>query len=137
MVWHYYTHSPYTDEKKIKFSSYLRKFRGKQLQSHIWLMASSYMGKYLRIFSYIRKPFLLYDFATAPLWISLYMRKFWFSFSLYCNSAEVFHIYVVEDMGLNFLHYRGSIYFKNLTIETASNGNEETCGAVQTNWSTI
>jgi hypothetical protein len=26
-----------------------------------------YMGKYLRISSYIRKPFLIYDFATAPL----------------------------------------------------------------------
>jgi hypothetical protein len=25
------------------------------------------MGKYLRISSYIRKPFLIYDFATAPL----------------------------------------------------------------------
>ncbi len=30
-----------------------------QLQSHIWLMASLYMVKYLRIFSYIRKPFLV------------------------------------------------------------------------------
>jgi hypothetical protein len=38
-----------------------------QLQSH-----ASYMGKYLRISSYIRKPFLIYDFATAPLWISIY-----------------------------------------------------------------
>ncbi len=67
-------------KKKIKFSSYIRKFRMKQLQSHIWLTASSYMGKYLRISSYIRKPFLIYDIAIAPLWISLYMRNFWFSF---------------------------------------------------------
>ena len=51
-----------------------------QLQSHIWLTASSYLGKYFRISSYIRKPFLIYDFATAPLWISLYMRKIWFTF---------------------------------------------------------
>ncbi len=29
-----------------------------------------YMGKYLRISSYIRKPFLIYDFAIAPLSIS-------------------------------------------------------------------
>jgi hypothetical protein len=43
--------------------------------------ASSNMTKYLRISSYIRKPFLIYDFATAPLWISLYIRKIWFSFS--------------------------------------------------------
>ncbi len=51
-----------------------------QLQSHIWLTASSYMGKSLRISSFIRKPFLISDFATAPLWISLYSRKIWFSF---------------------------------------------------------
>ncbi len=51
-----------------------------QLQSHIWLTATSYMGKYLRTSSYIRKPFLIYDFATAQLWLSLYMREIWFSF---------------------------------------------------------
>jgi hypothetical protein len=28
------------------------------------------MTKYLRIFSYIRKPFLIYDFAAAPFWTS-------------------------------------------------------------------
>jgi hypothetical protein len=33
------------------------------------------MVKYFRIFSYIRKPFVIYDFATAPIWISLYIRK--------------------------------------------------------------
>jgi hypothetical protein len=49
------------------------------VQSHIWLTASSYMGKYLRISSYIRKPFLIFDIATAPLWISLYLRKILFS----------------------------------------------------------
>ncbi len=42
-------------KKKIRFSSYIRKFRMEQLQSHIWLTISSY----------IRKPFLIYDFATA------------------------------------------------------------------------
>ncbi len=49
-------------KKKIKFSLHIRKFRMEQLQSHIWLTASSF------------------DFATAPLWISLYMREIWFSF---------------------------------------------------------
>jgi hypothetical protein len=39
------------------------------------LTASSNMTKYLRISSYIRKPILIYDFATAQLWISLNMRK--------------------------------------------------------------
>ncbi len=38
-------------------------------------MASPYMGKYLRISSYIRRPFLIYDFTTAPLRISLYTYK--------------------------------------------------------------
>ncbi len=38
------------------------------------------MGKYLSIFPYIRKPFLIYDFATAPLWTSFYNRNILFSF---------------------------------------------------------
>jgi hypothetical protein len=67
-------------KKKNKFSSYIGKFWVEQLQSHIWLTASSYMTKYLRISSYIRKPFLIYDFATASLWIPLYMRNIFFSF---------------------------------------------------------
>ena len=73
-------------KKKIKFSSYIRKFRMEQLQNQLWLTASSYMGKYLRISSYIRKPFLIiYDFAAATLWISLCLRKIVFSFlSVYC-----------------------------------------------------
>ncbi len=65
---------------KIKFSSYIRKFRVEQLQSHTWLTAVSYMGNYLRISSYIRKPFLIYDLASAPIRISLYIWKIWFSF---------------------------------------------------------
>ncbi len=36
--------------------------------------------KYLRISSYIRNLFLIYDFAPDPIWISLYMRKISFSF---------------------------------------------------------
>jgi hypothetical protein len=46
-------------KKTRKFSSYIRKFRMKQLQrSYMTITASSYeyMGKYLRISSYIRKP---------------------------------------------------------------------------------
>jgi hypothetical protein len=72
-----------TDKKENKFSSYIRKFRMKQLQSHIWLTTSSYMGKYLHLSSYIRKPFLIYDFATAPLWISLYCIEGKFIFIFY------------------------------------------------------
>ncbi len=38
------------------------------------------MTKYLRISPFIRKPFLIYDFAPDPFWISLYMKKNLFSF---------------------------------------------------------
>ncbi len=46
-------------KNKIKFSSYLRKFRGIGCKVYIWLTASSYMVKYLCISSYIRTPFLI------------------------------------------------------------------------------
>jgi hypothetical protein len=61
-----------------------------QLQSHVWLTASSphYMGKYLRISWNIRKPFLIYDFATAPLRLSLCMRKIRFSFFSVCAASS-------------------------------------------------
>ncbi len=79
-------------KKKIKFSSYIRKSRMEQLQSHIWLTApqSSYVVKYMRISSYIRKSFLIYDFETGPLWISLYVRKIWFFYQCrYCLLNKV------------------------------------------------
>ncbi len=38
-----------------------------RVQSHIWVTASSSMVKYLRISTYTRKPFLIYDFANAPI----------------------------------------------------------------------
>ncbi len=48
------------------------------------------MTIYLRISSYIRKRFPIYDFATAPIWISLYMRKILFSFLSVClNSLSI------------------------------------------------
>jgi hypothetical protein len=62
-----------------------------QLQSHIWLTASSYMVIYLRISSYIRKPFLIYDFATAPFCISLYMRKFFFVHAIH-HFSQLFSV---------------------------------------------
>ncbi len=50
------------------------------------------MVKYLPISSYIRKPFLIYDFATAPLSITLYMRKIRFSFlTVHLHSARSSH----------------------------------------------
>ncbi len=61
-------------KNKIKFSSYIRKFRMEQLQSHLWGRASEYMRKCAYILPYLRRQL---D-ATAPFWISLYMRNFFF-----------------------------------------------------------
>ncbi len=73
-----------TDKKKIKCSSYIRKFWVEQLQSHIWGRASPFMRKRANISPCMRRPLVIYDFATAPLWISLYIRKTWFSFFYQC-----------------------------------------------------
>ncbi len=82
----------YTDKEKIKFSSDIRKFRLEQLQSH------TYMTNGLLIYgeiisSYIRKPFLIYDFATAPLRISLYIC-IWgkFDFLFYQCTVQLFSV---------------------------------------------
>jgi hypothetical protein len=60
------------------------------------------MVKYLRISSNIRKPFVIYDFVTDPISISLYVRKLFFSFlsvheknclsfsSVYCTVSDLF-----------------------------------------------
>ncbi len=66
--------------KKIEFSSYIRKFRVEQLQSHIWGTASWYIRKCANFSPYLRRPFVIYDIANAPFWIFLYMRKILFSF---------------------------------------------------------
>ncbi len=57
-----------TDKKKTKFSSYIRKFRkGHAVAKSYIITASSYMTKYLRISSYIRKNFLVYmTFQLLP-----------------------------------------------------------------------
>jgi hypothetical protein len=57
-------------------------------------VAKSYMtngllyGYIFAISSYIRKLFLVYDFATDPIRISLYMRKFFF---YQCEAMSPFH----------------------------------------------
>jgi hypothetical protein len=57
----------YTDKKENQIFLIFREIQnGEVAKSYMTIKASSYMGKYLRISSYIRKPFLTYDFATAP-----------------------------------------------------------------------
>jgi hypothetical protein len=51
------------------------------------------MRKSSSISPYMRRPLAIYDFATAPFWISLYMRKILFSFlSVYCCKDKVISI---------------------------------------------
>ncbi len=73
--------------KQKKIFLIYKEFRRIGFKSYIWLPASS-MGKNLCISSYIRKPFLIYDFAPDPIWISLYI---WGKFSFLFISAEQIH----------------------------------------------
>jgi hypothetical protein len=58
----------YTNKKENKIFLIYKEIQNRAVaKSYTALTASSYMGKYLHISSYIRKPFLTYDFATAPL----------------------------------------------------------------------
>ncbi len=85
----FYDMIPALIKNKIKFSAYIKKCRRDRFQSHIWLKASSYIVKYLRISSYIRKPILIYEFTTDTIWISVYMRKVPFSFlSVYSTNFK-------------------------------------------------
>ncbi len=49
-------------KKKIKFSSYIRKFRVEQLQSHICMWKGILIYEEMRkYFPYMRRPFVIYD----------------------------------------------------------------------------
>jgi hypothetical protein len=59
-----YTGSLYTDKKEKKIFLIYKEIQiGAVAKSHMTNGLLRY-GKYLRISSYVRKPFLIYDFAT-------------------------------------------------------------------------
>jgi hypothetical protein len=67
----------HTDKKENQIFLRNREIPSGELQSeegppNIWGNA--------KIFPRMRRPLVIYDFATAPLWIFLYMTKTWFSF---------------------------------------------------------
>ncbi len=68
-----------TDKKKMKFFSYIRKFRVDRVQSQIWGRGLIYKEtrKYLTIYEEADSHICL---CIRSLWISLYMRKVFFSF---------------------------------------------------------
>ncbi len=80
----------YTDKKEKKIFPIHEEIQRDQVQSYVWLTASSYMVKYLRISSYIGKPFHINDFAPDPIWISLYSisGKFCFLFYVYITALR-------------------------------------------------
>ncbi len=64
----------HTDKKENKiFLKY------KQIQGGAVIYEETLPNTYMRKCANIR-PLFIYDFATAPFWISLYMRKMWISF---------------------------------------------------------
>jgi hypothetical protein len=57
----------YTDKKENKtFLIFKEIQKGAVAKSYMTNGLLMYVGKYLRFSPYIRKPFLIYDFATAP-----------------------------------------------------------------------
>ncbi len=79
------------EEKKI--SSYIRKFRMEQFaKSYMTNGLLKYDEIFLRIFSYIRKPFLIHDFIIAPRLIFFYMRKILFYFFIIVTSCQLIAI---------------------------------------------
>ncbi len=92
-----------TVKKEKKIVLILRKFSRDRVQSQKWLRASSYKSTYLCISSYIRKPFLIYDFAPDVFWISFYMRKISFSFLSVCTYTDLF-----KNLVFPFFHERTS-----------------------------
>ncbi len=59
--------------------------------------------KCANISPYMRRPLFIYDFATAPLWISLYIRKIFFSFLSVWDlfSAVSLNHYLALDINLH------------------------------------
>jgi hypothetical protein len=77
-------------KKKIKFSSYIKSYMTKGF------LIYEEMRKYFPI--HMRRPLVIYDFATAPFWISFYMRKFDFLFYqciITCNCAVTLLVHLM------------------------------------------
>ncbi len=67
----------YTDKKENQIFLIYREIQNGAVAKSYY---DSYMTNGLLIYEEIFAHFLIYDFATAPLWISFYMRKTLFSF---------------------------------------------------------
>ncbi len=68
--------------KEIQSGVVVKSYMRKGFLIYIW-------EKCAKISPYMRRPLVIYDFATAPLWISLYMRKIWFYFLSVWDDASL------------------------------------------------
>ncbi len=80
----------------------MRKFRMEQLQCHIWIRPPHILGN-IFAFPHILGSPSSYDFATAPLWISLYMRKICFPF--FWVQASTVHNYIQYTVNQPFYYW--------------------------------
>ncbi len=84
-------------------------------KSYMTITAASYMRKYLRISSYVRKPYLIHDFATAP--HSLYMRKILFTFlSVWHMMNKIIHTFFDQTARAHNYYYRVTAVEIRLTL---------------------
>jgi hypothetical protein len=73
----------------------------------------------LRISSYFRQPFLIYDFATAPFWISLYC--IWGKFYLFLSVHIPLYFFTFSSLSLSTLFSLFSAYTVNLCLYREEN----------------
>jgi hypothetical protein len=97
-------------KKKIKFSSFIRKSEWSSCKViYEEGLPHTYMMKCVNISPYMRRPLVIYDFATAPSWISLYMRKilfpFWSVLNPLCGGNSVLRLKWKDPWGQPFLQY--------------------------------
>ncbi len=80
----------------IKFSSYVRKVRVEQLQSHIWLKASSVLiygeiSAYFLIYIHMTLQLLHSEFPYIWLWYMIYLIFFFFGVQYYSHGLIIAH----------------------------------------------
>ncbi len=70
----------YTDKKENRIFLIYREIQSGTVAKSYMRKGFLIYGEMRKYFPIMRRPLVIYDFATAPLWISLHMRKIRFSF---------------------------------------------------------
>ncbi len=73
------------------------------------------MRKCAIIYSFMRRPLVIYDFPPDPFWISLYMRKIFFSFLTMMNSDLFYYQTGLWNRRVKTVHvHRNKVFWKVL-----------------------